>query len=100
MHMQRLFLGTFLSLMALLLISCGTVTPTTAQEKRDRSLYERLGRYDAIAAVVDDFCGSSVRGGRWPVHLYRAQHEDVACGTKYHRSRLAGSWNPLSSLTG
>jgi hypothetical protein len=52
---HRVFLGTFQPLVALLLISCGTVTPTTAQEKRDPSLYDRLGRYDAIAAVVDDF---------------------------------------------
>lgn len=55
MSIPRLFLSTLLPLLTLLVLSCGTVSPTTAQEKRDRSLYDRLGRYDAIAAVVDDF---------------------------------------------
>ena len=33
---------------------------TTAQEAKARSLYARLGGYDAIAAVVDDFVGRLV----------------------------------------
>ncbi len=36
--------------------------PTTAQEK---SLYERLGGYNAIAAVVDDFIGRLVADKRF-----------------------------------
>ena len=35
-----------------LLLAIGMATPAQAQEK---SLYQRLGGYDALAAVVDDF---------------------------------------------
>lgn len=38
----------------LLLLGSATSAPAQGKEK---SLYERLGKYDAIAAVVDDFIG-------------------------------------------
>lgn len=41
-------------LIGLLVVVVLSGGPALAQEK---SLYERLGRYDAIAAVVDDFIG-------------------------------------------
>jgi hemoglobin len=48
---QRIaLLGAVLSL----LLAAAVATPSRAQEK---SLYERLGGYNAIAAVVDDFVG-------------------------------------------
>ncbi len=55
MRTSRVYLGTLLPLFVLALFSCATVSSTTAGEKRDKSLYERLGGYDAIAAVSDDF---------------------------------------------
>jgi hemoglobin len=52
-HVQRsLFLGMAFSI---LMIVCST--PAQAQEK---SLYERVGGYNALAAVVDDFVGRLV----------------------------------------
>lgn len=44
-------------LFALLLVTLWNVTPTLAQQKPERTLYQRLGGYDAIAAVIDDFIG-------------------------------------------
>jgi hemoglobin len=43
--------------LALTLTLLAGAVPAGAQ---DKSLYERLGRYDAIAAVVDDFTGRLV----------------------------------------
>lgn len=43
-----MFFGLALSL----LLTIGLATPTHAQ---DKSLYQRVGGYDALAAVVDDF---------------------------------------------
>lgn len=42
----------FFGLVFSLLLTLGLATPTAAQEK---SLYQRVGGYDALAAVVDDF---------------------------------------------
>ena len=43
---------TVFTLVLSLLLAIGVATPARAQEK---SLYQRLGGYDALAAVVDDF---------------------------------------------
>ena len=42
----------FFGLVFSLLLTIGIARPTAAQEK---SLYQRVGGYDALAAVVDDF---------------------------------------------
>lgn len=42
----------------LLVLALGTLlaaTPVAAQSGKEKSLYQRLGGYDALAAVVDDF---------------------------------------------
>ena len=52
-HFLRLF-GSPLPLIAALALLAFTATPTEAQTK---TLYQRLGGYDAIAAVSDDFIG-------------------------------------------
>ena len=44
-----------LPLFAFLLIATWSASSTVAQEKK--SLYQRLGGYDALAAVTDDFIG-------------------------------------------
>ncbi len=49
---------SFLASSALCLALVGTgAAPSAAQTAGQKSLYERLGRYDAIAAVTDDFIG-------------------------------------------
>lgn len=53
MHMRHGFVRGGFCLLVLVLIA-GPATAVVAQEK---SLYQRLGGYDAIAAVVDDFIG-------------------------------------------
>ena len=55
--MRRLTLST-LPLALVMLLAWGGAAP--AQEMKQKSLYERLGGYDAIAAVVDDFIGRLV----------------------------------------
>lgn len=57
MRKRSLLTKTFLPLLALCLVmsaSMGTSPAARAQEK-EKSLYERLGGYDAVAAVVDEF---------------------------------------------
>ncbi|HEX8177298.1 MAG TPA: group 1 truncated hemoglobin [Pyrinomonadaceae bacterium] len=49
-------------LLALLIMSSSGLPRATAQEK---SLYERLGGYNAVAAVVDDFIGRLVTDKRF-----------------------------------
>lgn len=48
---------TFLGLAFSLLLTLGFATQAAAQ---DKSLYQRVGGYDALAAVVDDFVGRLV----------------------------------------
>ena len=55
MFKQRFFTKAILPLFAFLLIASWSATATVAQEKK--SLYQRLGGYDALAAVTDDFIG-------------------------------------------
>ncbi len=59
MQAQRLFIRSCL-LIVLTLVILWNVAPTIAGEKPRKSLYQRLGGYDAIAAVVDDFVGRLV----------------------------------------
>jgi hemoglobin len=60
MRKQSRLTKTVLTLCVLVLLTCasGTSTPGQTQEK---SLYERLGGYNAIAAVVDDFVGRLIQ---------------------------------------
>jgi hemoglobin len=51
--MKRLTLAVILLMIFAVCASAASANPTRAQEKK--SLYARLGGYDAIAAVVDDF---------------------------------------------
>lgn len=44
---------SFLVILLMLMVA----TNSMAQQKPEKSLYQRLGGYDAIAAVVDDFVG-------------------------------------------
>jgi len=55
MQKQRLFVKAVLPLFVFLLVATWSATTTVAQEKK--SLYQRLGGYDALAAVTDDFIG-------------------------------------------
>ncbi len=56
MHMKRLPLRAFLSLfVAFLVISWSAGAPVPAQDKTEKSLYERLGGYDGVAAFADEF---------------------------------------------
>lgn len=55
MPRQRLLVKTFLPLFALFLFMSWGATTAHAQGKTEKSLYERLGGYDAVAAVCDEF---------------------------------------------
>ena len=59
-------LSPTVSILALsLFIACSTGAPALAQGKTEKSLYQRLGGYDAVAAVVDDFIGRLVSDPRF-----------------------------------
>ena len=56
MFVQRPTVRRFLTPFALFLfVTLGTTYANAQQATPQRSLYERLGGYDAVAAVVDDF---------------------------------------------
>jgi hemoglobin len=55
MHLQHFFARLFLLLLTLFFIVLWTGTPVGAQQEARKSLYERIGRYDAIAAMMGDF---------------------------------------------
>lgn len=55
--MQNFKRTVFLGMVFSLLLTIAGAIPTRAQEK---SLYERVGGYNALAAVVDDFIGRLV----------------------------------------
>ena len=60
MNVRRKAIGTLLPALALAL-SLATLWSASAQDaSMKKSLYERLGGYNAIAAVVDDFVGRLV----------------------------------------
>jgi hemoglobin len=66
MHQRHTFLKTSFSILALLLfLSWSAGAQAMAQGTKEKSLYERLGGYDAIAAVVDDFIGRLVADKRF-----------------------------------
>jgi hemoglobin len=50
-----------LTLSALVLLTTACASVSLAQAAKEKSLYERLGGYDAIALVVDDFVGRLVQ---------------------------------------
>lgn len=75
MQRQRLLVKKFPPLLALFLVmslGAGLQPVARAQDKTEKSLYERLGGYDAVAAVVDEFIkllGEDKQLGRFVVGL-------------------------------
>ncbi|HEY0004783.1 MAG TPA: group 1 truncated hemoglobin [Pyrinomonadaceae bacterium] len=61
MHRHKLFLKRVLAILALAMVLNWTAMPASAQAQKERSLYQRLGGYDAVAAVVDDFVGRLIQ---------------------------------------
>jgi len=55
---RRIFYYVAIGTLAVVL--AGKMVPAMGQDKAEKSLYQRLGGYDAIAAVVDDFVGRLV----------------------------------------
>ena len=55
MQIERLFVRIFHPLLAFVLVVLWNGTPAVAQEKLEKTLYERLGGVYNIATVVDDF---------------------------------------------
>jgi hemoglobin len=61
MGRKSMRVGICLGLLLLTMISFRIGTAVNAQEKSEKSLYLRLGGYDAIAAVTDDFLGRLIK---------------------------------------
>lgn len=65
MQNRRRLLSTTVSILALsLFLTCSTGASAMAQGS-EKSLYQRVGGYDALAAVVDDFIGRLVSDKRF-----------------------------------
>lgn len=56
--------GVTATLAFALLLTCLSAT-ASAQGKKEKTLYQRLGGYDALAAVTDDFIGRLVGDSRF-----------------------------------
>src|SRR3989442_1565845 len=66
MRNKRILLKTAFSVLALsLFLSAAASGNRTVQPQGEKSLYERIGGYDAIAAVGDDFIGRLVADKRF-----------------------------------
>lgn len=55
MKNKRVFLGVLVPFFVLVLVSLWWTMPASAEEKAEKTLYERLGGVYAIASVVNDF---------------------------------------------
>lgn len=55
MKNKRVFLGVLVPFFVLVLVSLWWTMPPSAEEKAEKTLYERLGGVYAIASVVNDF---------------------------------------------
>ena len=61
MNVRRMTLRTTLPIFALAVVIAWACAPTAAEQNQTKkTLYERLGGYNAIAAVVDDFIGKLI----------------------------------------
>jgi len=66
MRNKRMLLKTAVSVLALSLCLSATASANgTLQPQGEKSLYERIGGYNALAAVVDDFIGRLVTDKRF-----------------------------------
>lgn len=52
------------------------ISPVQAQDKPEKSLYTRLGGYDAIAAVVDDFFGRLTKDPQFSARFFTGHSTD------------------------
>lgn len=62
---KNCFPRQILSVIVLSLLIAFAAVPSPAQGQSDKSLYQRVGGYDALAAVVDDFIGRLVADKRF-----------------------------------
>ena len=122
--MRRLVCLAFTAFFAFATGSALTGGPALADAHSEMkpSLYKRLGGYDALAAVTDDFIGRMATDPSWrvlrrpqqglagahpaarrrpalrrhrrPVRLHRPRHEDLAPGHGHHRGRLEHRGRP------
>jgi hemoglobin len=65
MNLRRTALRTLPAALALAIALAWVGTPSAAAQGGQKSLYERLGGYNAIAAVVDDFVGRLIADKRF-----------------------------------
>jgi hemoglobin len=61
MRKQTRLSKILLTLCAIALLTTYASGPSALGQNKEKSLYERLGGYDAIAAVVDDFVGRLIQ---------------------------------------
>ena len=55
--LRSLFIGTLMAFAYLVPAALAAEQPVPAPQQQPASLYQRLGGYDALAAVTDDFLG-------------------------------------------
>ncbi|MGH9908826.1 MAG: group I truncated hemoglobin [Pyrinomonadaceae bacterium] len=80
MRKRKTPLSTLVALLALLLIGSSMAM---AQGTSEKSLYQRVGGYDALALVVDDFIGRLVADKRF-VKFFDGHSEDSTKRIRQH----------------
>lgn len=65
-----------LVVMVIMMFGLLQIRPTQAQDKPEKSLYTRLGGYDAIAAVVDDFFGRLITDPQFATRFFTGHSAD------------------------
>jgi hemoglobin len=63
-------------IMIVTMVSVWQTASVQAQEKPEKSLYSRLGGYDAIAAVVDDFFGRLTKDPQFSARFFTGHSTD------------------------
>jgi hemoglobin len=74
--MNRRTLAIKVANILLLVMLAGLSQITSAQDKPEKSLYTRLGGYDAIAAVVDDFFGRLTTDPQFSARFFTGHSTD------------------------
>jgi hemoglobin len=70
MNRSSSFMRVSIVVMVMMMFGMLQISPVQAQDKPEKTLYSRLGGYDAIAAVVDDFFGSLMKDPQFSARFF------------------------------
>jgi hemoglobin len=76
MNKHGLTIKVAILVMIAMMVSVWQISSVQAQDKPEKSLYTRLGGYDAIAAVVDDFFGRLTKDPQFSARFFTGHSTD------------------------